>query len=99
MQNHKIKTYIGFAVKARKVVFGLDNILTSKKSVRVIVMDKSLGESSRRKLNNYLTHNEVKVVELEDISLGEDILKRDNCKIIGINDENLAKAVIDEANS
>ena len=97
MQNHKIKSYIGFAVKSNNVVFGLDNIMTSRVKVRVIIEDGTLGEASKRKLTNFLAHKDIPVVVLSDISLGSDILKRDKCKIIGVLEDNLAKAIIAEA--
>ena len=97
MQTSKIKSYIGFAVRAGDVVFGLDNIISSRNRVRVIIVDSELGTASRRKLSNYLSHNAIDVIELGDISLGRDILRRDNTKVIGVLNESLASAIIREA--
>lgn len=94
MQKQKVDTYIGFAVKARDVIFGLDNIVTAKKKIRVIVTDDSLGEASRRKLRNYLNKNDIPCYIL-DHSLGE-VLRRDNCKILGVTNDSLAGAICNE---
>ncbi len=96
MQRRKVESYIGFAVKSKSVVYGLDNVLTYRKKMYLIVTDSTLGDASRRKLDNYLvSHTAMKLVVLQDFTLAE-TLKRDNCKIIGITNESLAGAVLRE---
>lgn len=94
MQRRKIESYIGFAVKSKSVVYGLDNILSYRKKMDLVVTDKTLGDASKRKLDNYLvSHGKVKCVVLQDFTLAE-TLKRDNCKILAITNESLAKAIV-----
>ena len=99
MNIEKVNSYIGFAVRAGDVVFGLDNIMTARRAVHVIVKDSTLGEASLRKLTNYLEHHAIHLVTLEDELLGRDVLRRDKCKIVGILNESLARAIIGEAES
>ena len=48
----KIKTYIGFAIKSRKIKFGVDDILKLKNAELIIVSD-SLSESGMKKLEGF----------------------------------------------
>lgn len=88
----KVKTYVGFAIKARKAVFGLDNITDFRKRMYLILMDESLSPNNAKKL---IRHAEEKNIPLVNFCI-ENILPEKNCKAIGIIDQNLASAIFKE---
>ena len=91
--NQKCNSYIHFAVKANKVLWGLDFIKKSKFIPYVIIYDNTLGGNSKKQMMNYSEENEVELIEVEENYLN-DLLKRKNVKMIGIIDESLANAIL-----
>lgn len=84
-------SYVGYAIKARKIVLGVDNIVRSRKC-HIVLLDGTLSENSRSKLLGYLERSDSKwyVVNVEEL------YPRKNCKAIGITEQNLASAIIKE---
>ena len=60
----KVKTYVGFAIKSRKIKFGVDDILKLK-NVDIIIVSDALAESGMKKIQ--LTFS-VKEVFFKDIT-------------------------------
>lgn len=85
--NNKIKSYTGFAIKAGKVVYGVDNIL--KNSPKFVIFDKNLGQAGKRKLLNFL---ETRQIDYYQTDINE-IIQKENCKAIGIQERNLINAI------
>ena len=65
----KIKTYVGFAVKSRKIRFGVDDILKLKNTSLILVSD-SLAESGMKKLEGYANKNSVDLIKFWVIAIG-----------------------------
>lgn len=93
MNANKIDSYIGFAVKSNKVIFGLEMLMRAKRPPYVVLYDAKLGANSLKNLRYYCDKNNVKSVELSENHLN-DLLKRQNVKILSINDESLANAIL-----
>lgn len=89
--NNKLSTFIGFAVKSRNIVFGVDDILSSKKA-KLILVSSNLSENSRKKLSEYAENKHISMVMVEE-DIFETIFKDKNIKAIAITDENLANAI------
>lgn len=87
----KIKAYIGFAQKSRSLIFGVDDILKSKKS-RLILLSDNLAESSRAKLENYAKQKNIiiKVLKADDFY---SLFSNESIKAVAITNENLADAI------
>ena len=51
--NQKCNSYIHFAVKANKVLWGIDMIKSSKMIPYLIIYDKTLGASALNKMKYY----------------------------------------------
>lgn len=81
----KINSYIGFAIKSRKVVYGTDNILINKNCQLVIVSD-SIAQNTLQKLQNknlkiiVMPQAEYKTLNLKGLA-------------IAITDQSLAQAI------
>ena len=94
MEKNKVVTFIGFAVRARKVKCGVNAIKTIKGNVPVIVICKTASENTfndvvsiAKKLNATLIISENYLVE--------DIVHKENCKVVAITDKALATAVLE----
>lgn len=89
----RIDSYIGFAVRSGKVVFGLDNLLKSKNVPVVVLYDEQLGQSSAFKLKSYCERNNVAFFSVPENYL-RDLLKRKNVGVIAISDDSLGGQII-----
>ena len=83
----KIKSYIGFAKKSRKIAFGLNMALA--KNSKLILVDESISEDSLNKLNKICKN--IAVLKSEDYQK-----LQENAKVIAILDKNLANAIENE---
>lgn len=86
----KISSYIGFALKAGKVVFGTDNVLTSNKRMLVIMSDELSGNAAA-KISAHATAKGWRVIEISDIG---SVIPREGVKVIGIREKNLAETIL-----
>lgn len=91
----KISSYIGFAAKAGKIVYGADQIVGRQRQ-KVIILCPTAGENTKKKLLNYADKTSSPLVVPEGITL-EEILKKKNCKAVAVTDTCLAKAIIENA--
>ncbi len=87
-----IKSYIGFAVKSGKILYGIDNIIQSRKRKYVMVICKTASENLADKARKYSEKNGIPLI-MAELPL-EEMVHKTNCKLIAISDANLASAVI-----
>lgn len=90
MQIAKIRSYVGFAIKAGKAKIGVDNIVTAKKTPYVILYDERLSQNSKEKLFRKCTDKKLFLVPMDEIYPNK------NCLAIGISEVNLAGAISKE---
>ena len=88
----KLESYLGFAIKSGKVIFGYDKLIECKKTPKVVLICSSQNEKVSNKVLNFCTTNNIECIKLKKFILS-DLIKRDNCKVIGVIDENLANAI------
>jgi len=91
----RVKSFVGFAVRADKVVWGTDNVLAYKKKLRLVLVSRDLAENALQKLRAYADAKPAKLVVLSDVTVAE-LVHRDGVKAIGITDKNLSDAIISE---
>lgn len=87
---NKIDSLIGFAVKARKVVYGTDNIETRK--IALIICCKSLGENSLKRMKKISENTKTPLV-ISHFPL-ENIVYKQGVKAIAITDKQMSQAII-----
>lgn len=92
----KAETYIGFSIKSGKIVWGVDNVIGCRVAPKLIIISNTLGENSENKLLSYARTKGIKVLKLINGRL-EDVVRKRNCKVIGLTDVHLAQAVIDNS--
>lgn len=87
----KIKTYVGFAIKSRKIKFGVDDILKLKNAELVMVSD-SLAESGMKKLKGFAERNSAMLINFSESEFLE-LIQNTSIKAAAILDKNLADAI------
>ncbi|MBP5467058.1 MAG: hypothetical protein J6Y43_05810 [Clostridia bacterium] len=88
----KAETFIGFAVRARKIRFGFNTLAALKKAF-VILVCGTASENTVKAAVKYAVKYGCKVFRTEIKTLSE-LTHRDGVKIAAITDLPLAKAVI-----
>ncbi|MCL1901166.1 MAG: hypothetical protein FWG51_02075 [Firmicutes bacterium] len=93
----KIETYIGFCVKSRKTVTGINALEAYKKKLYCILVCNTLSENSLnlvKKINGKFNVPIIKVCakSLEQISFIQ------GCKVLALTDLKLSSAVIENLN-
>lgn len=93
MNNTKLDSYIGFAVRSNKVIFGVDRLLESKKIPLVVMYDEELGANSLKHIKLYCERKSVTSYSMPHGYLAN-LLKREKVKVISIIDISLGSAII-----
>lgn len=89
----KIKSYFGFSIRSNAAMFGLDQIVASKKKPKLVVYDETLSENSRNKLGGYCERGRIPLVGMKNLS---ELLSNDSVLAVGVTNENLASAILAE---
>ena len=90
--NNKIVTYISFALKSGKVIFGMDDIIKSKKNIGAILYKKDLSEKNLNKIKD--KKNMPCLLLTEELDSFE---RLKGVKVIMITDKNLSDAIVSNA--
>lgn len=89
----KIESYIGFAVKSGKILYGLDIIKVYRKKMRLLLLCPGAGENLKKEAEFISSSKEIPLL-ITDVPL-QQLTHKMNCKLAAVLDPNLAKAVID----
>ena len=95
MRIDKIKAFIGFAIRSGNVIFGSDKLFEDKKIPILVLICSTQNDKVSNKVINYCKDRNIKYIKLEELILS-DLVSRENCKVIGIVDKSLAKALKNE---
>ena len=91
MELAKIKTYVNFAKKSNKIIYGVDDI-TKSKNVYMVFVSSDLSASSKNKLQNYTKKYEIFDYYLTNSQIFE-ICEIQSVKAFALTDKNLANAI------
>jgi hypothetical protein len=91
--NNKIETYLGFCIRSRKILFGIDNVDKQKKGVCLLICDEELGKSSLKTLLHAQEKFGCPLLISEKGVLSER-LHRPSVKAVALLDNNLAQAIL-----
>ncbi len=92
MQKSKIESYIGFAIKARKVIFGYNAILLAKTKKYLFICCNTASHNTIDKIIK-LAHKEKCILAMLYQGSLEQITGKINCKVLAISDKNFAVAL------
>ncbi len=84
---------IGFALKGRKVVFGLNQIKSCKKRIYLMIICHTASADTCSAALSLAERKGVMVLRTRGAPL-EDIVNKPNCKSVAITDEELASAIM-----
>lgn len=88
---------MGFALKSKQAVFGFNNIKSSKKPVCIVLVCSTANEGSNmQKMQEYCKNNNIPHVQLKNLVLQE-ITGKEKLKFLGILNQSLANAIINNA--
>lgn len=95
MEIKKIKSYLAFSIRSGKIIFGVDKLFVSKKMPYLVIICSTQNDKVANKVIRFCDENNIKHIKFKDLVLA-DIIGRDNCKVVGLLDYNLASAIIKE---
>ncbi len=92
MRENKIAAYLGFALRARKVVLGVGAAQTAH-GICLLVVDRTASENSRKEIEKIRKRENCPLVEVDDL---EGMTGKAYCKLAAVREENLARAILRE---
>jgi hypothetical protein len=95
LAKNKVETFIGFCVKARKILLGQGSVDTAKSGVYLILVCSSASENTFKLALKYKNRFSCPLMICK-CGL-ENAVNKPNCKIAAVKDERLASAIIDNA--
>ena len=98
MEKSKIETYLGFCIRARKIIFGVEMIERQKKGVHLLIVDGAIGKNSLKPTLQAQERFGCPLLETAVGALGE-TLHRPAVKAVAITDSNLASAILSVVDS
>ena len=98
MEKSKIETYLGFCIRARKIIFGVEMIERQKKGVHLLIVDGAIGKNSLKPTLQAQERFGCPLLETAAGALGE-TLYRPEVKALAITDSNLASAILSVVDS
>jgi hypothetical protein len=94
----KAVTFIGFAVRSRKIKCGVNALILTRERIKLLILCSTAGEGTNKEALKLMKKFSCPLIICSGIKL-EDVIYKDNCKLAGIFDINLAKAVLDNLDS
>lgn len=98
MEKSKVLTFIGFSLRAKQLRCGVNAIKTIKKSVKVLILCATASDNTfdevvkiAKKLNSTL------IISVDNKV--EDIVNKSHCKLLAVENESLAQAILDNLDS
>lgn len=91
MNQDKIKSYIGFAIKSRKIKYGVDELLKMPRT-ELIILSSDLAENSKKKINSKF-EGKTQIIEFKP-EVFKFFFGSDSIKVAAITDKNLSEAII-----
>lgn len=89
--DRKIKTYLGFALRARKLVLGVNAAKAIRGNVYLLVADRTASPNARKEIESLKKRFSCPLIEVDDL---EGITGKECCKLAAVREENLARAAL-----
>ena len=93
MDKKKIISYLGFAQKAGKIIYGADNVLKKKKLYPLVIICSSASDRTKKDIASFCGN--APLVEVEDLS---SLMNKNGVKVVAVTDFNLGAAIVNECN-
>ncbi len=93
MEKNKLETYLGFCIRAGKIIFGTEMLSRQKKGVKLVVLDSGIGANSLKIILKAKERLGCPLLETPANALGE-LLHRPAVKVVAITDDSLSSAIL-----
>ena len=93
----KIISYLGFAMRARKLRLGVNAIAAEKKRIYLLVLCATASENTKKDALSMASKLHAKLV-VSNFYRVEDLVNKENCKLIAVLDRELSKAILTNLN-
>ena len=97
MAQSKVKTYIGFCIKSRKIALGAGAIDTLKGGVYLLIVDGAAAKNSQRLALKYKNRFSCPLLICKENF--EEVVNKPLCRIAAVKDKNLADAILKSGDS
>ncbi len=84
-----IESYIGFSLRARKILLGTGAVETFRGRVYLLLLCKSAAENTVKKAEKLSRRLGAELLRVEDLA---SLVHKPNCKLCALTDESLARA-------
>lgn len=91
METGKVRTYLGFALRARKLTLGVQAAKGIKKDAFLMIADRSVAPNNRKEIEKLRQKLSCPLLFLEGLDL---LTGKDFCKLAVVRDKNLAEAIL-----
>lgn len=98
MTKNKIETYLGFCLRARKLLLGTDNVEKANRNVYMLLADETLSDNSFKILVKAQEKFSCPLLQCSSGFIGE-CLHRYGVKAVAVQDKNLADAILEHASN
>ena len=89
----KVDSLLGFAVKAGKLIYGVDNMLLHGKKRYLVVVCKTLSPRSLKNCLNYASRCKLPIIRSVTRPL-EEVLHKTQCKAVALTDRQMSEAIL-----
>lgn len=94
MENNKIEAYLGFALRARKLVLGVNAAKAIRGRVYLLVADRTASPNTKKEIGDLKRRFSCPLIEVDDL---EGLTGKAYCKLAAMCEENLARATLEAA--
>lgn len=92
MDEIAISKYLGLAIRAGSVIYGLDNIKKYTRHIHVIICCHTASNNLKKSLSHIMEKSHIQIINLHHNTL-DDLIHTTNCKTIGITNPQLAEQI------
>lgn len=93
--NQKIRSYFGFAIKSKNIIYGGDSFVSAKKKAFLVVCSEDINRTILKDIKQKCEKYKIPLL-MTDTAMVEEITHKINCKCIAVCEPNLAKAILKE---
>ena len=94
--SNQFEKLLGFAARARKIIFGEDTIIrsTNKGRVQLVVLDPYCGPSTRKRVESFMQRAGIPLIYFNGEKSLDIVVGKANCRCVGITDPGFARSVL-----
>ncbi|MFI3164997.1 MAG: hypothetical protein R3Y45_01830 [Bacillota bacterium] len=88
----KIESYVGFATRAKKIIYGT-TLLSKARNIALVILCETGGKNARKDAENYARKHACPLIITKGEPL-EHLVNKTGCKICGLTDKQMVKGIM-----